>query len=228
MANLKRVAALEAVKYVQDGMKIGLGSGSTVNEFIQVLGEKVANGLNVQVVPASNATEAHAVELGIELIELSQGEQLDLAFDGADEVDERLDLLKGGGGSLVREKIVAKAAKELIIMVDERKVVDKLGAFTLPVEVVPFGWKSTVDRIKELGALPALRMEGDDPFVSNNGNFIVDCDFGIISKPDELHQALKQLVGVVDTGLFVKMANRVFVAGKNGVRQYMMEELENE
>ncbi len=214
MANLKRAAAIEAVKYVQDGMKIGLGSGSTVNEFIHVLGEKVANGLNVQAVPASKATEALAVELGIKLIEFTQDAQLDLAFDGADEVDKTLDLLKGGGGSLVREKIVAKASKELFIIVDESKMVDQLGAFTLPVEIIPFGWKPTAERIKELGGVPVLRMDGPDPFISNNYNVILDCDFGTITDPAGLHTKLKQLVGVVDTACFRVWQTECLLQGK--------------
>ena len=217
MSELKKQAAAKAVDEIKDGMAVGLGSGSTVNEFIRLLGDRVSDGLDIQCVPSSYKSESLAREADIPLIEMPGGRWLDITIDGADEVDGGLNLLKGGGGSLVREKIVAAASEKLLIMIDDSKRVGKLGNFALPVEVVPFGWQSTAERVALLGCEPALRKQKDEVFVSDNGNYILDCPFETIADPEELHRSLKQIVGVIETGLFVDMADRVFVAADSGV-----------
>ncbi|MFC4557660.1 ribose-5-phosphate isomerase RpiA [Virgibacillus kekensis] len=210
----KKMAGEEAVNYIEDGMIVGLGSGSTVNFMLKKLGERVKEGLKVKGIPTSIKTERLARELGIPLIESVNIERIDLAIDGADEVDNDLHLLKGGGGSLVREKIVDEASDKLIIIIDGLKKVSHLGAFSLPIEIVPFGWKLTEIQIKKLGGIPTLRKKNDEIFVSDNGNFILDCDFGQITDPQQLHYKLKLLTGVVETGLFVSITDKVII-GRN-------------
>ncbi len=212
----KRIAAEEAVKYVKNGMILGLGSGSTVNWMLQKLSERIkAEGLQVQGIPSSKKTEKLALELGIPLIDFSTTTKIDLAIDGADEIDGKLTLLKGGGGSLVREKIVDACAEELIIIADGSKVVEQLGAFPLPVEVLPFGYEVTMKQIKQLGGQTILRKKENQVFVSDNGNYILDCQFGAIEDATALHEKLIQLVGVVDTGIFAGMADKAIIA-RNG------------
>ncbi|MDO7266326.1 ribose 5-phosphate isomerase A [Shouchella clausii] len=217
MDQLKRMAAEAAAEYVKDGMKIGLGSGSTVFEFVRVLGEKAKEGLNIQAVAASRKTEALAKACGIHIIDFPTKEKLEVAFDGADEIAPGLMLLKGGGGSLLREKLVAAAAKRLVVLADESKLVEELGAFKLPVEIIPFGWETTALRIEALGGVASLRQTDQSPFVSDNHNWILDCDFGNIRDPYSLHEKVKKLVGVVETGLFLDMACEAIVASKNGI-----------
>ncbi|WP_059103022.1 ribose-5-phosphate isomerase RpiA [Shouchella shacheensis] len=224
MSDRKKRVATQAVTYVENGMTLGLGSGSTVNEFLVVLADRVKKGLNVKGVPSSRKTETIAKELGIPLMGFPKEGTLDLAIDGADEVDPRLNLLKGGGGSLVREKIVASCAKRLLVMVDESKLVGSLGAYPLPVEVLPFGWEQTAARISVLGGEPVLRHKDGEVFISDNSNYILDCSFGTITDSEKLHRLLKQLVGVVETGLFVGMSDVVLVATKAGVEKYVHEE----
>lgn len=209
--NAKKLVGEEAVKYIQDGMKVGLGSGSTVYWMIKKLGEYVEQGLDVTGVPTSQTTAQWAKEFGVPLTDFSELKQLDVTIDGADEVDENLHLIKGGGGALLREKIVASAAKEFIIIVDDSKKVSHLGAFPLPVEVIPFGWEVTANNISTLGCVPNLRQKDGEVFVSDNGNYILDCPFDKIPEPEKLHKELISLVGVVETGLFVDMTNKVIV-----------------
>ncbi|WP_449355437.1 ribose-5-phosphate isomerase RpiA [Virgibacillus natechei] len=211
MDNAKKLVGEEAVKYIEDGMKVGLGSGSTVYWMIKKLGEYVEQGLDVAGVPTSQTTAQWAKEFGVPLTDFSEIKQLDVTIDGADEVDENLHLIKGGGGALLREKIVASAAKELIIIVDSSKKVAHLGAFPLPVEVVPFGWEVTTNNISTLGCEPKLRQKDGEVFVSDNGNYILDCPFDTISDPVKLHKDVKSHVGVVETGLFIGMADKVVV-----------------
>ncbi|KML41923.1 ribose 5-phosphate isomerase [Cytobacillus firmus] len=207
----KKAAGEKAADFVEDGMIIGLGSGSTVYWFLKRLGELVNAGLTVKGVPSSLRTEGWAREFNIPLADFSETQILDLAIDGADEVDPEFNLTKGGGGSLLREKIVDANAKKLIIIVDESKLVQQLGKFPLPVEIVPFGWELTTKRITELGAIPQLRVNDGEVFVSNNGNYILDCQFERIPNPKELHKQLKQITGVVETGLFIEMTDLVLV-----------------
>jgi ribose 5-phosphate isomerase A len=213
----KEIAGEEAVKFIKDGMTIGLGSGSTVNSMLRKLGERVKEGLQVKGIPSSVKTEYLARELEIPLTNFSEEVQVDLAIDGADEIDNQLNLLKGGGGSLVREKIVDSAANELIIIVDGSKIVSQLGAFPLPVEVLSFGWEVTARNIAKLGCDPKLRKKNNRLFVSDNGNYILDCHFGAIEQPKSLHEELKQLVGVVETGLFLEMTKKVIVSSNGKI-----------
>lgn len=210
-ASKKRVGEA-VVKYIKDGMKIGLGSGSTVFYMVQKLGERIKEeGLNIVGIPTSRETAEWAKEFGVPLTDLSNIQQLDIAIDGADEVDPNLQLIKGGGGALVREKIVADAAKELYVIVDASKTVDHLGAFPLPVEVVPFGWKVTAEKVAKLGCDPVLRRKDGEIFVTDNQNYILDCNFNEILEPKKLQNDLKSLVGVVETGLFMNMTTKLLV-----------------
>lgn len=210
--NDKRLAAETAVSYIKSGMTVGLGSGSTVDWMLKKVGERVKAGLDIKGIPTSLKTERQAKELGIPLVDFFGVNQIDLAIDGADEIDDQLNLLKGGGGSLVREKIVDARASELIIIADQSKIVSQLGSFSLPVEIVPFGFEATARNIAEFGGVPTLREKDNRVFVSDNGNYILDCKFDNIRNPSSLHEKLKLLVGVVETGLFVGMTDKVIVA----------------
>ena len=190
---------------------------------LRKLGESVKAGLDIKGIPTSIKTERLAKKFGIPLTQFSKVDQIDIAIDGADEIDNDFNLLKGGGGSLVREKIVDARAKQLIIIVDESKIVSQLGAFSLPVEVVSFGWELTAGNISELGCVPRLRKIDNEIFVSNNGNYILDCDFTEIKQPKQLHERLKLCVGVVETGLFTEMTDIVIVAKKDGLETFQKE-----
>jgi len=207
----KRMAAEKAVSYIQDGMVIGLGTGSTAYWAIRELGRRVKEGLSIQAIATSKQSEAHARRMGIPIVTFAEFASIDITIDGADEVDGSLQVIKGGGGALLREKIVACASSELIIIVDDEKPVDQLGKFPLPVEVVPFGSELTIRRLRALGCEPVLRLQEDVPFVTDNGNYTVDCHFGRIENPAELHAAINAIVGVVDNGLFLDMASRVII-----------------
>lgn len=198
-------------------MRLGLGTGSTVAHLLDRLAERIGEGLVCSGVPTSQATADRAMELGIPLLGMAEVEQLDLAIDGADEVDPAGALIKGGGGALVREKIVAAAARELVVVVSANKMVDKLGTtMPLPVEVLEFGWKQAARALSELGCDPALRMAGDEPFISDNGNYVLDCAFGEISDPGALEAKIAPIPGVLDSGLFVGMAGRILVGEADG------------
>ncbi|AUJ24812.1 ribose-5-phosphate isomerase RpiA [Virgibacillus dokdonensis] len=212
----KQIVAHAALSYVQSGMTLGLGTGSTIHYFLEELKRCVREGLHIQGIPTSKQTEKLAEEYGIPLTDFSEVTKIDVSIDGADEFDPDFQLIKGGGGSLVREKIVAEAADKRIVIVDNTKRVDKLGRFPLPVEVVPFGWQKTASYLESFGCAPVLRKVNQQPFVSDNGNYILDCAFGSIEHPKILHEQLKQLVGVVETGLFINMTDIVLMA-KNGV-----------
>ncbi|MFS0674072.1 ribose-5-phosphate isomerase RpiA [Ornithinibacillus sp. 179-J 7C1 HS] len=212
----KKAAGEKAVEYIENGMILGLGSGSTVYWMMKKLGELVQKGLDIKGVPTSIRTEGWAKELGIPLVDFSVVERIDLAIDGADEIDSNLQLAKGGGGSLVREKIVDALAEKLIVIADKTKMVETLGAFPLPVEVVPFGYQITAKRIANLGAIPRLRMKDGNVFVSNNGNYILDCQFTSIEYPEQLHKQIKALVGVVETGLFLNMTDTIIIGNEKG------------
>lgn len=214
----KRQAAEKAVEYIEDGMNIGLGSGSTVYWMMSKLGERIRDGLRVKGIPSSKRTEMWAEEFGIPLTTFSKVKTLDLAIDGADEVDPHLNLTKGGGGSLLREKLVDAASNRLIIVVDDSKMVSRLGRFPLPVEVVPFGWETTAERISEFQVTPTLRKNEDGVFITNNGNYILDCPYQQIEDPHALHQQLKGMLGVVETGLFLNMTDIVLVGHDDGIR----------
>ncbi|TJY42872.1 ribose-5-phosphate isomerase RpiA [Cohnella pontilimi] len=214
----KRIAGEKAAEFVEDGMIVGLGTGSTAYWAVRRIGERVRDGLRVQGVPTSERTRELALELGIPVVSLDDFPQLDLTIDGADEIDDNFHLIKGGGGALFREKVVALASRRLVIVADDGKWVGKLGAFRLPVEVVPFGWRRTVRAVEATGCRAELRIEGTNPYETDNGNWILDCDFGTIADPAGLHHSLKRITGVVETGLFVGMADTVVLGTEAGVR----------
>ncbi len=222
--DFKRLAAEHALDFVQPGMKLGLGTGSTAAKFVDLVGAKVKGGLDVLCIPTSEATRLQAAALGIRLSTLDETPYLDLTVDGADEIDEALRLIKGGGGALLREKIVAAASGQVVIIADHTKLVETLGAFPLPIEVVPFGLKATRNLIENLATDAGctgqikLRAKADGtPFVTDNGNFILDCAFGSIEDPETLDDALKLVPGVVENGLFLGIADLAIVAGPDGV-----------
>ncbi|HEY1709909.1 MAG TPA: ribose-5-phosphate isomerase RpiA [Rhizomicrobium sp.] len=222
--SLKRVVAAKAVEYVRDGMKLGLGTGTTAEAFVDALAPKVRDGLKVTCVPTSERTAAKARALGIPLGELDQLAPLDLVIDGADEADRDLVLIKGGGGALLREKIVACAAKQMLVIVDATKLVDRLGRFPLPIEVVEYGQETTMRRIADVVArlgysgIPIVqRMRNGAAFKTDGGNVIYDCHFGAIADAPKLANALGEIVGVVEHGLFVGIATQILIARESGV-----------
>ncbi|PEK63064.1 MULTISPECIES: ribose 5-phosphate isomerase A [Bacillus] len=218
--NLKQLAGEYAANFVKDGMKVGLGTGSTVYWLIQKLGERVKEGLSFQAVPTSKETEVLAKQLNISLISLNDVQSLDLTIDGADEIDANLQLIKGGGGALLREKIVATSSKELIIIADESKLVTHLGTFPLPIEIIPFSWKQTERKIQSLGCQTTLRLKNNETFITDNNNMIIDCIFPHnITNPTNLHTQLKMITGVVETGLFVNMTSKAIIGTKNGIKE---------
>jgi len=207
----KQRAGERAAEFVQDEMIVGLGTGSTVYWTIRRLGELTRRGLQIRAVPTSRRTETLALEERIPLTSFDSVDELDLTIDGADEVSPSLALIKGGGGALLREKLVAAASRKLVIVVDNSKLVPVLGRFPLPVEIVPFAWEVTLRRVAAVGCMPVRRQANDEPFRSDNGNYILDCPFRTIADPEALHQTLKLLPGVVETGLFVGMTDVVVV-----------------
>lgn len=220
-------AAKAALELIEDGMKVGLGTGSTAAIFIDLLGERVKDGLNVICVPTSRASEIQAANLGIQLATLDDEPFLDVTVDGADELDKELRLIKGGGGALLREKIVAMASERMIVIADETKVVDQLGAFPLPVEVDGFGLRSTFEMISVLCSELELKQElqvRETPegefYKTDGGHFIIDCQLGLISDPEELADCLSLIPGVIDTGLFLGIAERAIIGGADGVVVY--------
>jgi ribose 5-phosphate isomerase A len=223
--DLKESAARAALDLVEDGMRLGLGTGSTAARFVDALAGRVASGFRVVCVPTSEATRAQAERLGIPLTTLDETPQLNLTVDGADEIDDQLRLIKGGGGALLREKIVATASDRMVVIADESKLVTMLGTSPLPVEVVRFGLLATMRLIEaitaEAGCMGEIKLRpgpGDAPFVTDQGNLIIDCAFGAIPEPEVLAFALKRVPGVVEHGLFLGLADLAIVAGSGGVR----------
>ncbi|HEX8187442.1 MAG TPA: ribose-5-phosphate isomerase RpiA [Pyrinomonadaceae bacterium] len=216
----KQRAGFRAAEFVEDGMRVGLGTGTTARWLVERLGERVREeGLRVRCVPTSRRTEEQARSLGIPLVTLGEAGELDIAIDGADEIGPGLALVKGGGGALLREKLVAAAARRFVVIADSSKRVGALGRFPLPVEVVRFGWELTARRVSGVvGVEPALRRGADgEPFVTDNGNFILDCRCGEIPDPARTERGLKSLTGVVESGLFVGMADSAVLADAEGV-----------
>ncbi len=214
---LKRKAGERAVEYIKDGMVVGLGTGSTVKYTILKLGELVKDGLDIIGVPTSIATEKLAKEMGIKLGSINDYQVIDLTIDGADEVDRNLNLIKGGGGALLREKMIAHASKYEIIVVDESKVKRVLGDFPLPIEIVKFGYKRTMNVLSTLGCKPLLRVKNGEAYITDNGNYIVDCKFERIDEPAKLERRIDEIPGVVEIGLFVGLANKVIVGKKDKI-----------
>lgn len=216
---MKRQAAEAAVAEVEDGAVLGLGTGSTAAMAVEALGARMREGLRVVGIPTSERTAEQARGLGIPLATLAEHQRIDLTIDGADEVQtDTLDLIKGLGGALLREKIVAASSRRMTVIVDEAKLVGRLGErVRLPVEIVAFGWQATAARLRELGCDPALR-GGADPYRTDGGNLLLDCQVPPGIEPAELHARIKAVVGVVETGLFIGMASRVIVGTPQGPR----------
>jgi len=218
---LKTAASESAAALVTDGMIVGLGSGSTAALAVSALGRRVREGLRIVGIPTSETTAAQARALGIPLSSLTEVSQIDITIDGADEVEDgTLNLIKGHGGALLREKIVANASKRLVIVVDDSKLVNQLAAkFPVPVEVVPFGWQATAQQLSNLGAKPSLRRNIDgEPFVSDGGHYILDCAFESTFSAVSIARELDHVVGVVEHGLFIGFTSEVHVASAGGVR----------
>lgn len=223
--DLKRQAAARALDFVQDGMKLGLGTGSTARHFVELLGMRVRDGLKVIGVPTSEATREDAVRCGVRLTTLDEVDRLDLTVDGADEVDPALNLIKGGGGALLREKIVAAASDRMIVIADDSKWVETLGRFPLPIEVIPFGLGATkraIDRSFAAcgvsGQLDLRKGRDGHVFVTDGGHWIVDARLGRIPDAPRLAQVLGAIPGVVEHGLFIGLASTVMLAGSQGIR----------
>jgi ribose 5-phosphate isomerase A len=216
---LKRDAALAAVDYVKDGMIVGLGTGSTASFVVEALAGRVKQGLNIIGIPTSERTKSLAEQLDIRLASLAEHQIIDLTIDGADEVEKgTISLIKGLGGALLREKIVASVSRKLVIVVDQEKIVERLGERNpVPVEIVQFGWQATAAALAKLGAEPVLRRADDRPFITDGGNYIVDCRFDGIADPRRLEKQIAMIVGVVESGLFVGRASAVVVASTGGV-----------
>jgi ribose 5-phosphate isomerase A len=213
----KQKAGEYAATFIETGMNIGIGTGSTVYYFIQALAKKIKEGLVIKGVPTSRQTELLAKELNIPLTDLNNVAQLDLTVDGADEIDPHLQLIKGGGGALLQEKIVAAASKKLIIIADESKLVDTLGKFPLPVEVITFAWEQTQKHIQNLGCTKIiLRKKNDDVFMTDHKHYILDCYFEKINDVVSLTQQLNNIPGVVENGLFVNIATSAIIAHNDG------------
>jgi ribose 5-phosphate isomerase A len=219
----KREAAQRALELVRPGMKLGLGTGTTARQFVDLVGQQVKNGLDIVCVATSEATEAQARALGVRLSTLDDLVELDLTVDGADEIDPKLRLIKGGGGALLREKIVAAASKRMAVIADSTKLVPRLGAFPLPIEVVPFGLGATRRHIErafaELGLAGPIRLRGGSaPFVTDGGHYILDCSLGVIDDPERTDKILSLIPGVVEHGIFVGLARTAIIAGPGGVQ----------
>lgn len=221
--DMKVEAAAAALQHVEDGMRLGIGTGSTAEEFVRLLAERVADGFQVQGVPTSERTARLCVELDVPLFSLDELPELDLTVDGADEIDRGLTLVKGGGGALLREKIVASSSKSMIVIADRSKLVETLGAFPLPIEVNPFGLAAT--RIAVERAASALGLTGEitlrpgdgGAFATDGGHHILDASFGRIPDAEALSQALHSIPGVVEHGLFINMASVAIIAGADGI-----------
>lgn len=223
MEKAKERAAAEAVKLIKDGFVVGLGSGSTVAYAILGIGRKIkTEKLRVLGVPTSHQALMLAVKSGVPLTTLDENPQIDLAIDGADQIDEKLNLIKGMGGALTREKIVASAAKKFVIVADETKLAENLGVNQpVPVEVLPFALSSVTSKLREIRGKPVLREAKGKvgPVVTDNGNFIIDVDFGLIKAPKQLDAQIKKIPGVIETGLFIEMADTAYIGTKTAVKK---------
>lgn len=215
---MKKMAAEKAVEHVDNGMVIGLGTGSTVKYAIKKLGEMINTGLKIEGIPTSLRTKKLATEYNIPLVDLNDYTKIDLTIDGADEVDSHLNLIKGGGGALTREKIIAYHSKKEIIVIDETKVVKKLGIDSpVPVEVTKYGWNATKKTLEELGCTAELRTIMDEVYITDNSNYILDCDFGKINEPEALEKEINSIPGVIENGLFIDLVDEVIVGSKQGI-----------
>jgi ribose 5-phosphate isomerase A len=217
----KLAAAQHALRYIQPGMVVGLGSGSTAALFIQLLGEQVKAGLDIKGIASSQDSEDQARALGITITDFDHHNTIDVAIDGADEIGPGMSLIKGGGGKLLREKIVASAAKRFIIVADDTKLVTTLGTFPLPVEVIPMAVPLVDARLRDLGFTPKVRQSktGSGPYITDEGNILLDCSSSGIVDPEETAAEIRSIIGVVEHGLFLGMAELALIAGPEGVRE---------
>lgn len=216
--DMKKAAGDKAAEYVKDGMVLGLGTGSTAYHMVNAVGELVKNGMKLQAIPTSNATEKQARELGIPLLTIDEVDHIDLAIDGVDEIDPQFNAVKGGGGALYREKVVATLAKEVIWIMDESKLVDAIGAFHLPVEIAQYGSKQAMEKMAEYGFNPVLREKDGKTFVTDNGNFIADLHLGAPMNIENVKTKLAGIVGVLEHGLFLNMCKRMIVGKADGIQ----------
>ena len=212
----KKIAGEKAAEYVKDGMTLGLGTGSTAFHAVNAVGELVKKGMKPQAVPTSKATEAQARELGIPLLTIDEVEHIDLAIDGVDEIDPAFNAIKGGGGALYREKVVATMADEVIWIMDDSKLVEKIGAFHLPVEIAQYGSKQAIAKMEAYGWNPVLRVRDGKTFVTDNGNFIADLHLGAGFDIEDVYNKLSGMLGVLEHGLFLNMCKRIIVGTDEG------------
>lgn len=214
----KRIAGQKAVEYIKDGMILGLGTGSTAYYMIEKVGELVQNGMNLKAVATSKSTENLAKELHIPLVQIDEIDRIDLCIDGVDEIDKHFNAIKGGGGALFREKIVAKLAEEVIWIMDDSKLVDSIGAFPLPIEVLPYGYTQVIRKLKECSFNPIMRMKDGNVFITDNGNYIVDLHIGKPMDINDVYNKVNGITGVLEIGLFINMCNRIIVGTDIGTK----------
>ena len=215
-ADPKQLAGERAADLADDGMIVGLGTGSTAYFAIRKLGERVREGLRIHGIPTSEQSRIQAEREGIPLTDFALAARIDLTIDGADEIDPAFNLIKGGGGALLREKLVATASRREIIVADESKLKNRLGGFPLPVEVAPFGWQFVRLQVEALGCRATLRVQDNRAFVTDNGNYILDCAFGVINDPADLERRIAAICGVVESGLFVGLAHHIVIGNADG------------
>lgn len=214
----KRIAGEKATEYIKDGMILGLGTGSTAYYMIKKVGKLVQNGMNLKAVATSKSTENLAKELHIPLVQIDEVDRIDLCIDGVDEIDKHFNAVKGGGGALFREKIVANLANEVIWIMDYSKLVDSIGAFPLPIEVLPYGHTQVIRKLKNYSLNPVIRMKDGSIFITDNGNYIVDLHIGKPMDINDVYDKVNGLTGVLETGLFINMCNRIIVGTNSGIK----------
>ena len=214
----KRIAGQKATEYIKDGMILGLGTGSTAYYMIKEVGELVQIGMNLKAVATSKSTENLAKELHIPLVQIDEIDRIDLCIDGVDEIDKQFNAIKGGGGALFREKIVANLADEVIWIMDDSKLVDSIGAFPLPTEVLPYGYTQVISKLKEYSFNPIIRMKDGNVFITDNGNYIVDLHIGNPMDINDVYAKVTGITGVLEIGLFINMCRRVIVGTDSGVK----------
>ncbi|MFT4094085.1 MAG: ribose-5-phosphate isomerase RpiA [Niabella sp.] len=213
----KKQAALEAVKEIKEGMIVGLGTGSTAYYAIQAVGEMVKQGMKLQTVPTSEQTRQLSAELKIPMVDINTIDAIDITIDGADEFTQNLYLIKGGGGALLREKIVASITQNQIIVADGSKLVHELGKFKVPVEVIPFACAYVMQQLQAIGGIGLVRIKNGATYITDQGNYIIDTDFGLINDPEALDKQLNNIVGVVEHGLFINLAHKVIMSKDGGL-----------
>lgn len=214
----KQIAGEKATEYIKDGMTLGLGTGSTAYYMIKKVGELVAKGMNLKAVATSKSTENLAREFNIPLVDIDEVDKIDLAIDGVDEIDDKFNAVKGGGGALFREKVVATLADEVIWIMDESKLVDHIGEFPLPVEILPYGYTHIIKELQNLSYNPILRTKDGKTFITDNGNYIVDLHIGKPMNIEKVYKQVTNITGVLEIGLFLNTCNRIIVGYENGVR----------